>query len=324
MDKKKTHIIYLDLKGAFDAVDRGQAINCAKHHGVRGKMLKFFKKYLTGTKAKIEMDNTRSVEFNIERGVPQGDPLSPTLFIIFINSLLDEIEKANLGIKMHGITTPGIGFADDLCFMAESMEQLNKLIKICEKWCENWGMQANAKKLATMVIGAKPKDHMDQHFWRNKQIPKVEVYDYLGVKVKHNLSAKEHIKNRISKTNAKAYMLHKFLRNGEISTSIKAKIINMYLIPCLTYGLETFAITKSDTQLMDTCINRHIRTIAHLHSRAPIDLVRRSLGIPNATLAIAKIKLGNAVRIDNMQPERHQGALGGLRCRNKKQYGEPD
>ena len=49
----------------------------------------------------VLLEGEKSKPFNIGQGVAQGCSMSPILFYIFINQLLDEVEKAEIGITMR-------------------------------------------------------------------------------------------------------------------------------------------------------------------------------------------------------------------------------
>ena len=72
------------------------------------------------------LNGEKSESFSVEQGVAQGCSLSPILFSVFINDLLKEVEKAELGIRLG--EGGGMLFADD--FVGDSKEQLEKLIDI--------------------------------------------------------------------------------------------------------------------------------------------------------------------------------------------------
>ena len=58
----------------------------------------------------------------------QGYTLSPTLFLIYINGLVCEIEKCSeLGVKFSDNTMSGLLFADDFVGSAETGSALQKL-----------------------------------------------------------------------------------------------------------------------------------------------------------------------------------------------------
>ena len=63
-------------------------------------------------------------EISIGRGVIQGGVLSPLLFLITFNDLLEELEENN---------ELSFAYADDLAVVGETLEDLKKIIEIIEK-----------------------------------------------------------------------------------------------------------------------------------------------------------------------------------------------
>ena len=52
------------------------------------------------SRSAVLLDGEKSAPFSVEQGVAQGCSLSPILFSVFINDLLKELEKAELGIHI--------------------------------------------------------------------------------------------------------------------------------------------------------------------------------------------------------------------------------
>ena len=77
----------------------------------------------------------KSTTFSLEKGVAQGCPL---LFSVFIDDLLREVEKADLGIQLGGgKKVGGMLFADDFVGVRGS-EGLQKLISVVHGYCNKW------------------------------------------------------------------------------------------------------------------------------------------------------------------------------------------
>lgn len=73
----------------------------------------------------------------------QGSPLSPTLFVIYINDLLISLEKINSQPR---------GYADDISLTNNTLTSLKKSIKIIEKWCEDNKIKLNKEKSGIFKI----------------------------------------------------------------------------------------------------------------------------------------------------------------------------
>ncbi|CAB1101704.1 unnamed protein product [Ectocarpus sp. CCAP 1310/34] len=68
-------------------------------------MWRVLKKMTEYTKSAVMLDGELSKLFDIEQGVPQGCTLSPTLFQVFINDLLEVVEAVRKGVKVGDTET---------------------------------------------------------------------------------------------------------------------------------------------------------------------------------------------------------------------------
>ena len=64
--------------------------------------------------------------FKIQKGVPQGYILSPCLFNLYVEDIMQNarLDEAQAGIKIAGRNTNNLRYADDTTLMAESKREL--------------------------------------------------------------------------------------------------------------------------------------------------------------------------------------------------------
>ena len=79
--------VFLDLKKAFDTIDRNILIKKLEHYGFRGLAKKWFSSYLTSRKQFTYVNGHRSRLGTVHTGVPQGSVLGPILFSIYVNDM---------------------------------------------------------------------------------------------------------------------------------------------------------------------------------------------------------------------------------------------
>ena len=87
-----------------------------------------------------------SERFKFAKGVFQGDPLSPILFIWIFNPIINSIkEDPKLGITIKGHTIATLPFADDFCLITTNKRTHQKAIDtindVSHQWASGWNHQ---------------------------------------------------------------------------------------------------------------------------------------------------------------------------------------
>jgi len=131
---KMVGVIFLDLKRAFETVDRTRLLGKLDQYGMRGMVLKWFETYLSNRTQQVRFNNQCSKCIKTEYGVLQGLVLGPLLFTLYINDIV-EFCPDECNIRM---------FADDtLVYVsgegsAELERKMNTVFSIVERWiCVN-------------------------------------------------------------------------------------------------------------------------------------------------------------------------------------------
>ena len=118
---------YVDFEKAFDRVDRELLFHKLRSLGIQGKMLKIIQTIYTDTKACVNVNGYLTNEFISHCGVRQGDTLSPTLFGLYINDLVLELNKTGSGVSL---SISSLLYADDLAIIAETEEGLQSQLDV--------------------------------------------------------------------------------------------------------------------------------------------------------------------------------------------------
>ncbi len=79
-------------------------------------------------------------------GLIQGDTLSPTLFNIFINDLVDDVNSLNLGVFIDGHRISILLYADDIVLLGETEKDLQKMLDSVYKWSKKYKIKFNVSK----------------------------------------------------------------------------------------------------------------------------------------------------------------------------------
>jgi hypothetical protein len=116
---------------------------------------RILKNYYDNSSAYVELYDEKSSEFKASIGVKQGGPLSPKLFSIYLENLINELEKEDLILNTDEIRTGAVLFADDIILLCKTKELLNKALAICDEYGKRFEIKYNPEKTKYMVFGTK-------------------------------------------------------------------------------------------------------------------------------------------------------------------------
>ena len=100
----------------------------------------------THSTMKVKWNDSCSDSFPLLNGVKQGAVLSPILFTIYIDGLLDRLKQSCVGCHIGRTYAGAFGYADDIALIAPSLSGLKRMIKICEVYAEEYCVLFNPSK----------------------------------------------------------------------------------------------------------------------------------------------------------------------------------
>ena len=156
------YIFYIDFKNVFGSTDHAKLLAIMKDLRYSTDPINLIG-YIYSQSSTIFTGEhfSKTLPMPIQRGIIQGDTLSPYLFIIFLEPLLRWLQQRNNGYTFgtSKVKISSAAYADDLAAIANKLEtlqtQLNKLDKLC-KWT---GMELGISKCAVTGCPNKSKLH---------------------------------------------------------------------------------------------------------------------------------------------------------------------
>lgn len=187
--RKNMHVAFLDIKAAYDSVDRCILWRRCKDRGFSDELIMILKRLFDHNSAQLVVGGKRSEPFRINDGVLQGSVLSPTLYAIFIDDLAKELNRQH-SVTVGQCKLNATLYADDIAVFSQSKEGLQLLLAICSSHAKRNRYQFNVAKCA--VIG----DPLFNYQLDGQPVPHVQQFTYLGVETNRNGIMKEEFVNR--------------------------------------------------------------------------------------------------------------------------------
>ena len=268
---------FLDLRKAFDTIDHHILLEKMSHMGFRGFSSQYFKSYLTNRKQYLQIEEIKSAECLITKGVPQGSILGPVLFCLYI----DDIVKA--------VDTEVVLFADDAAFFLTSStldtlyEKIKKLFDDLHKYLRSNKLIPNLTKSKLMYFDSRPVPELPCITFDHQAIEWVEEYKYLGLILTNKMSFANHINSvvkRISRFVGTFHCLRAF-----VPKPVMIMLYSSFVLPHLLLHIEVWgaspAVYMSRLEIKINTLLRTILGVRYIEGRPILDttLMYKQLGI---------------------------------------------
>ena len=139
--------------------------------------------------------------FKTDVGVKKGDPLSPLLFIAYLDRVMDSVkgceDQDQGGVNIGGTRIKDLRFADDIDLLEENDRALQKRLQLVGERGEQSGLFMNLKKTKTMVFESETIGKPIK--LNGQEIQNVQEFEYLGSLFTWNNDHSQDIKRRIGK-----------------------------------------------------------------------------------------------------------------------------
>ena len=152
----KGALVCLDQEKAYDRIDHEYLFKCMSKYGIPESVIKLVKTCYSNSYTSVIINGVVSEEFQVTRGVRQGDPMSCLLFNIAIEPLANAIRKSGIrGITpKSAIETIKIKlFADDTNIYLSDMDMWRDVNVILKTWCCASTAKFNEHKTEIVPLG---------------------------------------------------------------------------------------------------------------------------------------------------------------------------
>ena len=224
-------LIFIDFKKAFDTVEWHYLFDCLKALNFGPDLINWVKTFYGNIESCVINNGLTSDYFTLARGVRQGDPLSPYLFLLVIETLAISIRKnpAIEGIKMDNNETKVLQYADDTTAVLSYLDSANALFQQLDLFKNLCGLKINSSKTEGMWIGSQ-KNNEEKPLgikWPSEPIKALGVFFTYDQALLYEKNFQDKLDNMKKLTN--------IWSSRGLSIYGKVTIIKSLLIPKLVY-----------------------------------------------------------------------------------------
>ncbi|VDP85427.1 unnamed protein product, partial [Schistosoma mattheei] len=244
----------IDISKAFDSLSHDTIKRMAEAYGAPKALVSYISNCYKSLKAIVHNNIVK-----VGRGVRQGDPLSPLLFIM----CMDEVTRLTTrehGTKLGSQMVDSVLFADDMMIFADTTVGMQHKLDMLSAGLQQAGLSTNVQKSRSLTVAANGKLKtvcVVPHTYKigGVSLDPINVTDkfkYLGIWFSHPGITKQPISTM-------ADSLLNEITNAPLTPVQRLTILRQYALPKLQYVCQVGAIGKTDLQKVDVSIRKSVR-----------------------------------------------------------------
>ena len=143
----KVHMVLLDASKAFDRVNYIKLFDKLIGRGMCLLTVRLPLNMYSNQKLQVKWNSWKSPKFYVTNGVRQGGVLSPRLFSVYVDELLQILKNNGAGCHIGHNFVGALGYADDNVLLCPSLSGMRDMIKICEDYAKDHSILFNENKV---------------------------------------------------------------------------------------------------------------------------------------------------------------------------------
>lgn len=237
---KPLALIFIDFKKAFDTVELPSILNALNECRVDHRYTELLHNIYRNATGCVKL-HALTKKYTIERGIRQGDTMSPKLFTAVLEHALKQLNWQNKGINIDGEYLHHLRFADDVVITTDNLGEAQEMLEELRQATARVGLYINYHKTQFMTnlvaSGNLVTDEGDE-------IEQTHKYKYLGHEIQ---ICRDNQTSEVTRRIGLGWVAFGKLRNalrGKLPICLKRKVFNQCVLPVMIYGAETLTLTR--------------------------------------------------------------------------------
>ncbi len=259
----------LDASKAFDVVNHNILKEKLYHEGIDAALWSAVDDIYTGCNEVVRWKGSYSKSYQVNQGVRQGGILSPHLYKLYINQLLDTLTEHKVGLEIGNIYLGTPTCADDQLLLAADGTELQNMLDCANAYAEKHQYHLHPTK-SKMTHHIKSKINRSKNVdgsWKlgEEPITQDSQYTHLGLDWSEGKTTPD-IPSKIKGARGAAYAMMGVGLHGQngLDPSTSVKLIQTYITPRLIYGLDGVVLQRKDIESLEVFYRGILRQIQGL------------------------------------------------------------
>jgi ribonuclease HI len=308
-------VLLMDVKGAFPHVAKGNLIKRMEEMGFEADLVRWVESFMEERKVIMSMDGKEGDSMDVETGVPQGSPVSPVLFVIYLSGLFGRVEE-----KEEECGSEGISFVDDVAWVVEGedvgecTQRLERCAVEAQIWAKENACQFDIEKTEAILFtrrinNKEPKMKARIRVGNHEVQYNKEATRWLGVWLDSMLTLNDHTKKTFARARRAQARVRSLMVKKGLSPEGCQRIQIAALQAVALYGAELWwKGQKNKAQEVQKILNEQGRRVTGCFGTTPQGALMNDAG-----LRPANALLNNRVRRYKMRQMMMPDASGGGR-----------
>ena len=307
--KKTIHVTFFDLQDAFGSIEHELIHHVLEFYAFPTELKTYIRNLYSRLEGEVRGPQWSSSKFSFRRGVFQGDPLSPIIFLLVFNPVLNYLQSIEdrYGYNLNGTHYISVPFADDfnlitgnkrshqrimndIASLTDSMKLTLKRSKCCcMSICRGSPTEINFLLNGSTIHNVKEKPEKFLGSWLTFNMKTADAFTFVQEKLNHMLSC---------------------IIGSHVRDEFKIAVLTRYSLPSLRYVLTVHDLTNTQLSTLDGMATKQLKawlnipahgaTPAIIHSRDGLQFKTISeLYKECHVLAHASSRLGADVKVQN-------------------------
>jgi hypothetical protein len=286
---------FIDASKAFDRLRHDLLFDLLLQRNVNPLMIKSLIYIYEAQLIQTSWMGTTSYSFSCKNGVRQGGILSPILYAIYNDVLLQRLKSQGTGCWIGNHYYGALSYADDLCILSPTLSGLCDMLNTCEKYGVEYDVLYNPKKTQCMQFSRKDASlNMNINVKLcGKTLTWVTCFKYLGNWLTSNMSEESEITKKLGQFYGNVNNLNTTFKH--VGFKSINKLFNSYC--CHFYGSQAWNLNDKNITRVYTAWNKAVRYLCNVPSTTHTKLLPH---IVNTLYVKEQIYLRTANLLKNM------------------------